>query len=609
MKKTKLLLGLCALSLLGKAQPFTGITRYDHAGDNAVLSSGTITSNSPGFLMGAYTPTISPAGFNLFVDKTNVFGLFGPPPEFSAGYQVFASSPCAGTASQLSNCYGASVIETNQPPNQYMLAATFDIGYGVTALDGGGNVLPTSFFFLFPTTATQPSRALITESASNPGYYYVVTSYLESSTNTRHMCVALIDGSGGGSVCWSNIYDIGPGTSLEPTAILESPFTTTPQLVVAGTADPSNPSLNREGFIMDITGNCTGIGSVNNFYLIGTPSSSMPSNEEFHSIFPVTGTGYYLLGGYTDVNTTAGTSWMLSFNPTLPSFGAINSQILPGTPGGDGPVVGVLHRNSPIFGDEYYGTVRSSAGSVVLKLDANGLGSATPSEFLYNPSAPTISEPAGITHINIAGDMNEGIHVYGTDRTTFGGGETTLIQGFYNGTSGTCTDVNPSIQFTTNISSVTNGPNSLNPTPVVNIQTGTGNCTNHLFSGTNLTYAPTQLCPFTGNPPGPYAGSNARPAVTTGIPQQNLNTGQISIQPNPVQETLTLRYALSSQQPVKIEIFNALGQRVKAFDQPSQAGENQMNIDFNHLGVESGIYFIHTTIGQSTDKQKVIYRK
>jgi hypothetical protein len=612
MKKTKLLLGLCALSLLGKTQPFTGITHYDHSGINVNLSSGNLTRvNSSGFLMGSYIPSsIAANNYNLFVDKTDQSGLItSTTSDFEMMYQVFAGNPCTATPTQLLNCYGVSLIEsqTASVTHKYILAASFNEGCVISALDMTGNVVASpSCFIPFPTGTIRPSKPLILESLINPNHFYVVGAYTDNSAGIRHLYALLINS--GGSLIWEQVYDLGISTSLEPKAIVESPFSPSPELVIAGIANPNITGLGLEGFLLyldgsPITSGGTPIGP--GLQLIGSTTNS---NEEFHSIYPVTGTSnnYYVIGGYTNINTVMGTPWMLQIDP-VSSFINWSSQLLPSS-AFDGEVVGVLYRNSPA---QYYGTVRSSAGSVVLKLDVNGLPFSTaPNEFLYNPSYPLISEPVAISHINTVGDINEGIHVYGTDDAT-GPGKTSLTQSFFNGTSGTCSDAPPFIyQFTTSIANRITGPNTFNAAPTLNMLSNIlGNCPNHSISGAINAANPIQLCPFTGNPPGPYAGSNARPAVTTGIPQQNLNTGQISIQPNPVQETLTIRYALSSQQPVKIEIFNALGQRVKAFDQPSQAGENQMNIDFSTLGVESGIYFIHTSIGQNTDKQKVIYQK
>jgi hypothetical protein len=605
MKTTYLLLTFCVLAFSGNAQ-YNGMTVYSHAGSPSVLSSGNLTRvHNNGFLLGGYDPnTVITGGYNLFIDKTGPRGLFGAVNSFRKRYLVDLNAPCIGTSTQLFNCHGLSVIETSTISCPYMMTATFDEGFVISALDMTGNVIAPSYFFTYTATATAPSRPFITESAINPNHYYITNSYLNLATNIREFVVVLVDGLG--TVLWSYIYNLGTtNSSMEPTAIIESPLSTSPEIVIVGVTQTSFPSVGRKGFFVTISGDPVTGGTIGQSRLIGSPSGS---NEEFHSLAGVPGMGY-LIGGYTDNTLAPGSSWMLmldvSFSPPIVSW---SSQISPGAPGGDGPVVGVLHRNSPTFGNQFYGVSRSSIGSVVSKLESGGLPfSGSPNEFLYNPSDPAISEPVAITHIN-TNSINQGIHVYGTDRTPLSPERFYLVNAFYNGTAGTCSNSGPVLQFMNNMSGVTPGP-----TVVVNAQvsrySGPVNCIHHTITDNTLALPGTALCPFIGNPGSPYTGSNARPAVTTGIPQQSLNAGQISIQPNPVQETLTLRYTLSSQQPVKIEIFNALGQRVKAFDQPSQAGENQMNIDFSTLDVESGIYFIHTSIGQNTDKQKVIYQK
>jgi hypothetical protein len=607
MKKTKLLLGLCALSLLGKAQ-YNGMSLYSHSGRDAILSSGNLTNiNSPGFLMGGYDPmTIGGGAYNLFIDKVDDQTLFSGTTTFQQSYQVIATATCAAPSAQLLTCHGLSVIETTGSPHEYMMTAAFDEGFIISGLNSSGIPAVPSYFFIYPPSSNSPSKPLIVESVINPDYYYVATSYHDASTNRRHMWVVLVDGTG--TVHWSRRYQLTNNTSLEPNAIIESPFSLNPELVIVGTADPNDTTLGEEGFFVKINGNPNTGGGVIQFQFIG---SSSASDERFYSLAtvtnPLTNTGF-LIGGYTNNSAIPGTSWMLLLDPFVSTV-VWSSQIEPTSDPG-GPVTGILYRNSPTLGDQFYGVARSAAGSIVLKLEAMGNPfSSGNNEFLYNPTDPNISVPVAITDINVSGNTNEGIHIYGTDRNTITGSEYCIINAFYNGAAGNCTNVNPTQQLLTNVNGWTNGPNTLNTTPALTVVAGPGDCSNHMILDIPISDPAKRLCPITGTPTIPYTGDNTRTGILTDLAKQKENVSAVSLQPNPVQEMLTLRYTLSSQQPVKIEIFNALGQRVKAFDQPSQPGENQMNIDFSHLGVESGIYFIHTSIGQNTDKQKVIYQK
>jgi hypothetical protein len=610
MKTPLLFLSLCVFALGSKAQ-YNGMTLYGHAGSPAILSSGNITSiHSNGFLLGGYDPnTVSTGDNNLYIDKTGPRGLFAPMTlPFRKWYRVNVAPPCLAANAQLLTSYGLSVIETSTISTPYMMTAAFDEGFVVTGLDIAGDPIFPSCFFPFPATASAPSKPLITESPANPNYFYAVTSYYDSGTSRRYLWVVLVDGSG--NLAWSTTYELGnANTSLEPRAIIE-PSSFPAELVIVGIGDSNDPSLGREGFFIRIDGDPNGTGNVLFSQFIGGGGTITPgSHEEFHSVTEVQGAiSGFLIGGYTDSNPTQGTSWMLTLN-TAATNTIWSSQILPGTPNGDGPVVGVSYRNSAIFGDEFYGVSRSAAGSVVSKLESGGAAfSSFPSEFLYNPSDPSVSEPVAITNINIPGDINEGIHIYGTNGSAPPGTQFYLTNAFFNGTAGDCSNTGPVRQFMDNIAGITNAPGTFSNIQVSRAS-GPGTCAAHTVSNTPFVSAGISLCPFLGDPGSPYSGDNSRIAMPTGLQTEHRNASQVSIQPNPVQESVSIRYSITGKETVKIELFNSLGQHIKTLSPAAQPGANETGIDFSSLGVESGIYFIHTTIGQSTDKQKVIYRK
>lgn len=612
MKTIALLSAVCVATLTGNAQPFTGITTYNHSNISAALSSGCTTSvHSNGFLMGSYRQVTTAGGFNLFIDKADQNADFLGTTEFRQAYQFSDNPNCTSALSQELNCYGISVIETNliTNTNWYAMAAAFDLGCAFATLDNMGNPTFTDMY-QFPTTATQITKPLITESLAYPSTYYVCGSYLDAGT--RYMYLLQVNNSG--SINWSNTYDLitlGVTTSLEPKAIVESPFQpmTQPMLVIAGIADPNDATLMREGFIMRVNGNNITGGGVTQFQLYG---SSNATNEGFHSIRPVflSNQQAFLLGGYTDTNPAAGYSWMALINNT----GSVNwsSQVLTSTPGADA-VVDAIHRLSSTYGDEYYGVTPTSAGSGVIKLDNTGAAfGPSASEFLYNP-ASTITEPAAISFLDINGSsINDGIHVYGTTAQVSGGaaGDTYLVQAYFNGTAGNCLAPNP--QFTTALSAVNPGPSNIPSFPnAANVTSSAGppSCTGHSLASMSNFYTPFFLCPTPGLPGPPYSGSNARPAVSTGIAAHTSSDSRISMQPNPFQDKLTINYTANSKEEVSIQVLNSLGQLIHTSTQSAETGKNSLTIDFNTLNAESGIYFITTTLKGGSSTQKVVFCK
>jgi hypothetical protein len=87
---------------------------------------------------------------------------------------------------------------------------------------------------------------------------------------------------------------------------------------------------------------------------------------------------------------------------------------------------------------------------------------------------------------------------------------------------------------------------------------------------------------------------------------------QLEAYPNPVAngQQPTVRFAVDESQPVTIELYNTLGQRVRTLynDTPRVTGEFQdVNLDVN--GLASGVYFIRMR-GESfaTTKKLVVVR-
>lgn len=603
MKNLKLTLALAAIGLIAQAQPYTGMTTYPN-GTPALLSSGGRTSShSPGFLMAGYIPATSAGAASIYLNKTDPTGLFTGATEFQQSYLLAANtSNCSGTITQQLTCYGVSAIETRLPSNSrfYAMVSAFNAGCSFALLDPSGNPMLNSLFH-FPATATAPTKPVIVESIITPNTYYVCGSYLDGQI--RRMYILKV--TNGATLIWTRLYELGAGRPITPTAIIESPFSSTPQLVVVGIADYNIATLGTEAFFLRVDGTSSASGgTIIQFQTYGSGSSA---NEEFQSIAVAVGPGTapigYIIGGYTDV-ATAARAWMTQVGPAANVIWS--SRINPSTTGASsgGRVVGVTSRYSNFYaGTEYYGTIVSAVGTLVAKLNASGgVFSSTTSEFVYNTSS--ISLPAAITNVDLGGGVNDGIHVYGTNATS--PGDFVLTQACFSGASGSCTAAQ---QTLTNLTSVITGPSATTPPYIPNVLAGLVNCTNVSLAPLGNSFSPNALCPTTSLPTSPYVGSNARSAVATGLNNLQAGAKDLSLQPNPVTDKLSIVYTSTTKETIKIEIFNSLGQLVKTIEESSEAGENNLSIDFNSLNVESGIYFINTTINGTTGKNKILYTK
>lgn len=83
--------------------------------------------------------------------------------------------------------------------------------------------------------------------------------------------------------------------------------------------------------------------------------------------------------------------------------------------------------------------------------------------------------------------------------------------------------------------------------------------------------------------------------------------------PNPFNPTTTIAFSLSDASPVKIEIYNILGQKVTTLVN-SQLAAGQHNVswngrDDNGRGVASGVYFYKMSAGRYTSTKKMIMMK
>jgi len=97
----------------------------------------------------------------------------------------------------------------------------------------------------------------------------------------------------------------------------------------------------------------------------------------------------------------------------------------------------------------------------------------------------------------------------------------------------------------------------------------------------------------------------------------SVNEGQVDLPkrfllsqnfPNPFNPVTIIKYSLPETSNVRLEVFNALGQRV-AIPVNELQGAGIYNINFNGRNLSSGVYFYKLTAGSHSDNKKMLLLK
>jgi len=91
-----------------------------------------------------------------------------------------------------------------------------------------------------------------------------------------------------------------------------------------------------------------------------------------------------------------------------------------------------------------------------------------------------------------------------------------------------------------------------------------------------------------------------------GIAENNLGDVQSTIYPNPVQDVMNIDYTLTSNQTMKIQLVNVLGEVVYSKEVAGTTGMNHVKINVRNFA--SGLYSLNTTVGSKVYGQKVVVR-
>lgn len=160
--------------------------------------------------------------------------------------------------------------------------------------------------------------------------------------------------------------------------------------------------------------------------------------------------------------------------------------------------------------------------------------------------------------------------------------------------------------------------------------TGAGTAATSLI---NNSYHPEEFIPssasqwallsVTGIPTGPnvrvkfeYLGGRAGNSIyiddinmtgVLGIDENSIEAANVSIYPNPSNQTATLSYHLNVKGDTKIELIDVLGKKIMETSNNNQAeGDYNVQISKTELNLLNGIYFVKFTINNSTITKKLI---
>ena len=457
-------------------------------------------------------------------------------------------------------------------------------------------------FFAFPANSSSPTKPLITEAllaSQGIANYYICGTYVNNSR--RYTYIIKVDETT--AVIWSKIYDLGAGTSINARAIIDSPYTS--DLAIVGSAYRSATAVGSKGIYKRVN---NGTGADTNFDMIGQ-STSLAQNDTQSAISIAQstngGSNGFIVGGYLDTipSPLVGKAWFMKLQPN----GAViwNSVFATGQDLSAGMVMGVIERQATNSFYQYYGAVFSpNVGIIVMKLDASGNAYINPTPvldnfntFVYSGSG-VLSSPNSISfELNNFATNDLGIHVYGTYDVS-SGGDHYFVEAYFNGEE-------PCLPTRNSLGTVSPGSNVFFY-PTVSMNNGLSNCSNFNLAQSPVQVATTILCTTISLP----SGSNFRQVLATSLPEKINASGLTEIFPNPSSESVIIKYSIIDEQPTSFVLYDLLGNLIKQINPSEQTmGNHQVELNFKNLGLENGVYILHSSINGSDAKQKIIYRK
>lgn len=112
-----------------------------------------------------------------------------------------------------------------------------------------------------------------------------------------------------------------------------------------------------------------------------------------------------------------------------------------------------------------------------------------------------------------------------------------------------------------------------------------------------------------GTPPVTTTLSNIITDTTSDIGVADLENFSVpvAIYPNPYTQNTTIQYILNNNSEVKIEVYNALGEKIETLVNTSQnAGEYKCRFGAKSLGFSAGIYFVKVSVNGKYKIQRIV---
>jgi PKD repeat protein len=127
--------------------------------------------------------------------------------------------------------------------------------------------------------------------------------------------------------------------------------------------------------------------------------------------------------------------------------------------------------------------------------------------------------------------------------------------------------------------------------------------TTHIFPGAGFYIV--QLTAY--NHCGPTPSNNSVHIIASGISEQDESVVAFDLHPNPTNSKTKITYTLAGESTVALEVFDALGNRIRSMVNNNQlAGNYEVMFDTKADHLSSGIYFIRLTSGNKVLMKRLV---
>ena len=575
-KATKVALMLLFLNIgFSVAQPYGQLDYTNLSGINYRLSKGLYSlSSQPGYVMAGYVSNSGVNNPSFVIYKTLPGGFISGINSWANGYNFQWFGPnCNSTQSTVISCGGIEIIEStiSLPQSEFIVAMANNDGLYFGKIMGNGIPSGSSKYYPFPNNISSVTKPKILETSA--GDFIICGSYSGwiGSSQTTFMYILKVDPNG--NTVLSQEYNIGAGTSIYPTDLIESPYNNyySNEFVVVGNMQ-FGP--NTQGFLL--------VMDENNF-LIGQFSEygAAAYGEKIGGITISNSTGGYAISGmsvavpggtimaptYVNVKQDGVTNNFAFYYPKN-QFGTVTSA---------NPLNIIERPNNYASQFDIFILENNTNGTDgIIKLDPSGstfsVSGNTLNDYIYSDNGTSILN--SMSYKNTTG-IDEGIHCYGN--TSSGGFY--LVQSYFNGE---CDCSSNSTLISQPIFSTSIG--FYNSTQNLSINNGPTDCNSNLVFQ-NQSISISQICGGGASNPN---GNNSKLLQIESVSQLDFN----------VSPTLISEFAvINCEKVVHYKIFDLTGNIIKQ-------GDSKEKIDLSDT--QNGLYILKLYDSNSEYSTKII---